>query len=168
MAPATLDLAIIDDQTLTPQFAPLPDDVPRMGDVLITAVTPTYIQLRTTRPLDLRGWRLTDNDTPTATNEGSLIFTNDPALSNVPANMILYVDLTGDAVEIDGTMVLSKANGRLDTETDPWFHLQQHDVLVLLASSKLAGYSDNQTIAIMSTDVSIDSIITNFNISSNP
>ena len=167
--PATLDLAIAGEQTLTPQFAPLPDDVPRVGDVLITAVTPTFIQLRTTRALDLRGWRLTDNDSPTATDEGSLIFTDDPALKIVPADTILHIDLTGDVGAIDGTIVLSKANGRLDTETDPWFHLQQHDVLVLLAPGQLAGLSDDQTIAIMSTDVSIDSIIiTKFNISPYP
>ena len=163
--PATLNLAIVDDQTLTPLFAPLPEAVPRMGDVLITAVTPTAIQLQTTRSLDLRGWRLSDNDSLAATDEGSLIFTDDPALAQVPAHTTLHIDLTalpmlpdvtftGDATLIDGTMILSKANGRLDIDKDPWFHLQQHDILVLLAPGNTAEFIDDQAIAM--TAISID------------
>ncbi len=170
--PATLNLAVLEDQTLTPRFAPLPEAAPHIGDVLITAVTPTAIQLQTIRSLDLRGWRLTDNDSLTATDEGSLIFTDDPALAQVAAHTTLHIDLTalprlpdvtfaGDATLIDGTMVLSEANGRLDFDTDPWFHLQQHDILVLLAPGDTAEFIDDQAIAMtaISTDNSLYPII---------
>jgi hypothetical protein len=121
-----------------------------LGDVLITAVTTDSIELRTTRPLDLRGWRLTDNDTPAASDEGSLIFTADPALAQVPADTTLLVEMSflGDELMIDGKMLLSQANGRLDTTTDPWFHLTSADTLVLLAPGETADLADDQAVAV--------------------
>jgi hypothetical protein len=149
--PASLDLAVLGDQVLTPQFTSLPEGVPGWGDVRITAVTTSTIELETTRPLDLRGWRLTDNDTPAATDEGSLIFTDDPALAQVAAGTKLWIvptlKFSGDEMEIDDRMVLSVANGRLNMSGDSWFYLGQHDVLVLLAPGETAEFADDQAVA---------------------
>ena len=75
----TLDAA----QTIMPRFAPLAADAPRPGDVLFGDYRmgeESWFELRVTRPggVDLRGWRITDNDTKSATDEGSLIFAARP------------------------------------------------------------------------------------------
>jgi hypothetical protein len=136
--PASLDLALVSEQTLTPQFAPLPDDVARVGDVVITAVTSTTIHLQINRTSDLRGWRITDNDSPSATDEGSLIFNDDPALAQVAAGTTFSVDLAGLA--------------NLSGLADPGFYIGQTDAIILLAPGRTADFADDQTIAAFTID----------------
>jgi hypothetical protein len=94
--------------------------------------------------LDLRGRRVTDNDTPTADDEGSLIFADRQALARVPAGTTVRIIATttpandarfpeDDLNALDRLLVLYAGNGNLDTTTDPWFNLGPRDNLTLLA-----------------------------------
>jgi hypothetical protein len=119
------------------------------------------VELIVQRPggVDLRGWRLTDNDEKTATDEGSIIFQHE-ALAEVgqgtritiilqesPVNDRLYGedDLDGG----DGRLVLYVGNEGLDTTTDPWFLAVRGDSLALLAPGGTAGFEDDRGIAFL-------------------
>ena len=91
--------------------------------------------------VDLRGWRITDNDFKSATDEGSLIFAADPALARVPRGTTIRIivsqasggNLPDDLSSWDRQMVLYVGNPHLDTLTDPGFNLGPTDNLALLA-----------------------------------
>ena len=152
-------LTITDDIILQPQFAALTQQQPQAGDVVIESVHPqaeqgAWLALRVERHqgVDLRGWRLTDNDSKVAREEGSLIFMADPALANVPAGTQIIIHLTPSAAlddlnSRDGQMQLWMGSGRLDGASDPWFHLGQHDNLALLAPGDTAVFADDVGIA---------------------
>ena len=74
----------------------------------------------------MRGWRITDNDTKTATDEGSLILPRTPAFAAVPRGTVILVIATEnesnaanfprDDLDVsDGRMILYVGNGTLDT-----------------------------------------------------
>jgi hypothetical protein len=139
------------------------------GDVVITHIEVDddgetaegdWFELMVTRSggVDLRGWRITDNDTKTATNEGALIFSGHKALANVPQNTTILVVATetpsndrefqhDDLTSEDRKMVLYAGNGRLDARTDPWFNLAHGDNLALLAPGTSSAPDDDQGIA---------------------
>lgn len=106
-------------------------------------------------PVDLRGWRLTDNDTLTGTDEGSIIFPDRPELAAVPRGTVILIIATespnnamyfpqDDLDARDDRMVLYVGNGNLDTSTDPGFNLGVHDDnLVLLAPGPTADFADD-------------------------
>jgi hypothetical protein len=147
-------------QTLTPRFEPLSDDVARPGDVVFGQYQmgeQGWFELLVTRSdgVDLRGWRVTDNDTKTATDEGSLIFTDNRAFARVPRGTTIRIslaqeadaDFQDDVNTRDRRMVLYVANGNLDTYTDPGFNLGPKDNLVLLAPGTTQAFDDDRGIA---------------------
>jgi hypothetical protein len=107
--------------------------------------------------VDLRGWRITDNDTKVATDEGSLILADHPALASVPRGTIIRIIATQTAANDrqfprddlgawDRLIVLYAGNGLLDVKTDPWFRLSDNDNLVLLAPGPTPAFSDDRGI----------------------
>ncbi len=115
-----------------------------------------WIELRTRRPhLDLRRWRLTDNDRKESTAEGSLILPDLPALADLPRGTIILIiatenitnsrtfpadDLDGE----DGRLLLYAGNGHLDRDTDPGFALDTHrEALILLAPGDDNRFEDD-------------------------
>jgi hypothetical protein len=161
----TITLTVNTARTVTPRFEPLGDDAPRPGDVVFgeyrmdenSHIEGGWFELHVTRPggVDLRGWRVTDNDTKTATDEGSLIFTGHPAFARVPQGTTMRVivpqtdaDLPEDDLGAwDRQMVLYAGNGNLDTQVDPAFNLGPNDNLVLLAPGPTEAFGDDQGIA---------------------
>ena len=151
---------------LTPTFELASEATPCPGDVLFTQsrtdgasqVDASWFELEVMRPggVDLRGWRVTDNDTKTATDEGSLIFTEHPAFARVPQGTIIHIVVTwtddvniprDDLNALDREMVLYVGNGNLDAETDPGLILGPGDNLVLLAPGPTRAFGDDQGIA---------------------
>jgi hypothetical protein len=172
MSSITLTASV--SRTITPHFAPAPADVPRPNDAILNEVwindngTRRYAGLGG-RPiegdwfeilaardkLDMRGWRITDNDTKTATDEGSLILPRTPAFAAVPHGTVILVVVTENESnatnfsqdELDastGRMILYVGNGALDTTTDPGFGLgRANDNLVLLAPGPTDSFADD-------------------------
>ncbi len=115
-----------------------------------------WIELRTRRPhLDLRGWRLTDNNRKEATDEGSLIFPDLPALADLPQGTIILIIATenitnsrlfpaDDLSPADGRLIFYVGNGHLDRDRDPGFALDPHqEALVLLAPGPTESFADD-------------------------
>jgi hypothetical protein len=105
--------------------------------------------------VDLRGWRLTDNDTKAGRAEGSLRLPDDPALAAVPRDTVVLLIATatdGNAAHFpeddldprDGRLLLYRGNGNLDASTDPGFDLgAADDNLALLAPGPGPGFADD-------------------------
>ena len=157
---STITLPVMHDLTLTPRFAPLDPTEPQVGDVRIRAVhlddaqVGDLIELQVARDggVDLRGWRLTDNDNKTATDEGSLIFTDGPLLADLAKGTAIRLITTSSVQNKEqfpedgwqnGVLLLYVENDHIDTMTDPWFNLSQQDNLVLLAPGASADWSDD-------------------------
>ena len=163
-------------RTLTARFVPIPDDAPQLrpNDVIINeywindngtryssvggqSIEGDWVELRVTRPrtADLRGWRITDNDTKIATGEGSIILPSLDAFAAVPRGTIILIIATesnanaarfvrDDLDPGDGQMVLYVGNGQLDVTTDPGFNIGPgDDNLVLLAPGTNSDYADD-------------------------
>ncbi len=106
-------------------------------------------------PVDLRGWRLTDNDTKTGTDEGSIIFPDRPEFAAMPQGTVILIIATetpantmhfprDDLDPRDRRMILYVGNGNLDVMADPGFGLGVHDDnLVLLAPGPSADFADD-------------------------
>jgi len=123
------------------------DNGTRYGSLENRPITGDWIELLVQRPatVDLRGWRLTDNDTKTGTDEGSLIFPQLDAFAAVPRGTVILILATehlenaayfpsDDLDHSDGRMILYVGNGTLDAITDPGFGIgTRNDNLVLLA-----------------------------------
>ena len=171
-ASSFITLTVNGPDAIEPRFTPLRDDDPglRPNDVIINEywindngthyaslggrpIQGDWLELLVTRPrsIDLRGWRITDNDTKTATDEGSIIIPPLEAFAAVPRGTIILVIVTennanaaqfplDDLDPSDGHMVLYAGNGRLDLNTDPGFGIGTgNDNLVLLAAGPRAG-----------------------------
>ncbi|MCP4539794.1 MAG: hypothetical protein GY832_21865 [Chloroflexi bacterium] len=155
--------------TITSRFEPIDHDAVHPGDVILVGyhtsnnshLTDDQFELQVTRPggVDLRGWRVTDNDSKTATDEGSLIFADIPAFAHVPRGTTILIVATqasdnhiplDDLDTWDRQMVLYEGNGNLDNDTDPGFNLGPTDNLVLLAPGPTRAFSDDQGIAFVS------------------
>jgi hypothetical protein len=165
----TITLTVNAALTISPRFETISKDTPQPGDVVFaqyptdtnSSIQDDWFELLVTRPggVDLRGWRVTDNDTKTATDEGSLIFTDAPALARVPQGTTILIVMTShlaqgteehvqDDLNIwDRRMVLYVGNGHLNTLVDPGFNLGPHDNLVLLAPGPTHAFDDDQGIA---------------------
>jgi hypothetical protein len=167
-------------RTFAPRFERGAAAAPRPGDVIFVDhsvgkgghLADDWFELRVTRPggVDLRGWRVTDNDTKMATDEGSLIFGDAPALASVPRGTTVRVivrrasdesragdrSLPPDDLDAwDRRMVLYVGNGNLDASVDPGFNLGTRDNLVLLAPGPTDGFGDDLGIAFVSNSPAV-------------
>jgi hypothetical protein len=168
-----LTLRVTQSRDFTPRFEPVADDFPRPDDVEFGRIQPgggrhprygqiegDWLELvvRRTGGVDLRGWRITDNDRKTAADEGSLLLPPHPALARVPpgARVLLVTKQTpandrtfaqDDLGVADGQLALYLGNGRLRLAQDAWFHLANNDNLVLLAPGPTATRDDDVGIA---------------------
>ncbi|MBN1488067.1 MAG: CotH kinase family protein [Anaerolineae bacterium] len=156
----TLTVAIT--QTITPHFIKLDDDVPHPGDVIFIRESlqtrEGRIELYVNRSggIDLRGWRITDNDTKVATDEGSLIFGQYPILEDIPKGTTISIVLPetpgvqaippDDLTAWDRHITLYVGNGLITADTDPGFNLGKQDNLVLLAPGATADFDDDRGI----------------------
>lgn len=175
-----LTLPVSGDLTLTPRFVRsekdgiIPDSVEFSGYGRDGEFSPEEglegdwitLQVRSSGPVDLRGWRITDNDSLTARDEGSLILgsrdsldTRDslghhPALSGVPVGTTILLVTTetphndrlfaqDDLSPLDGRLTLYAGNNILDADSDPWFAMGENDTLVLLAPGASAAFEDD-------------------------
>ncbi len=162
--------------TLTASFVPDVGHVtgPRPDDVIINEVwinddgtrhatlgylplEGDWIELLVTAAggVDMRGWRLTDNDTKTATTEGSITFPDDDVWASVPCGTVILVIATetplnsytfavDDLDPRDGVMRLYVGNGHLDVTTDPGFGLGTgNDNIALLAPGASPAFEDD-------------------------
>jgi hypothetical protein len=174
---SVITLAMDTAQTITPRFEMVESDVPRPGDVIVSRYHSEndsrsggdWFELLVARPggVDLRGWRITDNDTGTATDEGSLIFADNPAFARVPRNTTILVNLspsilggTGELAQDDLSpwdrrMALYTSNPNLNTDVDPGFNLGPNDNLVLLAPGPTEAFGDDQGIAFVAEGTSV-------------
>jgi len=151
----TITLTLDAAQTIAPRFEPLSDDAPHPGDVIFADYRMgEWFELQVMRSggVDLRGWRITDNDTKTATDEGSLIFADDPAFARVPRGATIRIvvgegGFQDDLSVWDRRMALHIGNPALDAHTDPGFNLGPSDNLVLLAPGLTPAFSDDRGIA---------------------
>jgi hypothetical protein len=161
----TITLTLDAAQAVTPRFDALGDEAPRPGDVVFAGyqmhedshIEGSWFELRVTRPggVDLRGWRVTDNDTKTATDEGSLIFADSPTLARVGRGTSVRIIVTqagtnppeDDLSTWDRQMVLHTGNANLNAQIDPGFNLGPSDNLVLLAPGATDSFGDDQGIA---------------------
>ncbi|MBN1978505.1 MAG: CotH kinase family protein [Anaerolineae bacterium] len=161
-------------RTFAPRFERAAAAAPQPGDVIFVGhsmgegshLEDGWFELRVTRPggVDLRGWRVTDNDTKTATDEGSLVFGDAPSLASVPRGTTVRVvvrhaggePLPPDALDAwDRQMVLYVGNGNLDASVDPGFNLGPVDNLALLAPGFTDGFDDDVGIAFVSNSLAI-------------
>jgi hypothetical protein len=161
--------------TLTPRFEAVDDDAPQPGDVVFSDycidddsyVQGTWFELQVMRPggVDLRGWRVTDNDTKTAIDEGSLIFADAPAFACVPRGTTITV-VVGRTAGDDGLpeddldtwdrrMTLYVGNPNLDTAVDPGFNLGPNDNLALLAPGPSEMFGDDVGIAFVASGTAV-------------
>lgn len=153
--------------TLTALFTPVSGDAPgpRPDDVIINELwinddgtrysslrhlplEGDWVELlvRARGGADLRGWRLTDNDTRDGDAEGTLIFPESEAFADVPCGTVILIVATetpGNAAAFprddldarEGTLVLYVGNGTLDTWSEPGFALGTgNDSLALLSA----------------------------------
>lgn len=174
--PPTITLTLGIAQTITPSFELTGEDAPRPGDVVFTEyqmdrnshIEGTWFELQVARSgdVDLRGWRVTDNDTKAATDEGSLIFADNPAFARVPhgttivivVNQASDINMPQDDLNAwDQQMVLYVGNGNLDTSLDPGFNLGPNDNLVLLTPGLTGEFGDDQGIAFVSESTTVTS-----------
>ena len=93
----SITVTVAASMTVAPRFVLRDKAEPRPGDVEIAEITDEAVVLRVLRRggVDMRGWRITDNDTKTATDEGSLIFADDAAFARVPWGTEIVIDLSG-------------------------------------------------------------------------
>ncbi len=164
-----ITLTVDTSQTINPRFKAVDGNTPCPGDVVFggypidenSHVTGASFELQVVRSggVDLRGWRVTDNDTKIATDEGSLILSNDPTLAHVPQGTRIQIifspfpageEMQDDVNSLDRRMVLHAAGPYLDTSTDPGFNLGANDNLVLLAPGPGVAFGDDQGIAFVS------------------
>jgi hypothetical protein len=178
---AEIEITIDETQAIMPRFEAVADELPRPGDVIFANVVADgereiegdWFELLVIRSggIDLRGWRVTDNDTKIAMDEGSLILPNHPALAEVPRDTRILIIATQtrandrrfpeDRLEKgSGRIVLYVGNDSLNTGTDPWFNLGPNDNLVLLAPGSEEEFADDRGIAFASVSPSTSAVTT--------
>jgi hypothetical protein len=155
--------------TLKPHFSKLAPKTFQPGDVVFSEchvddreVQGDWFELRIARRggADIRGWRVTDNDTLTASDEGSLVLSGHPALARLPRGTTVRIIATqtdlndqrfsqDDLDAWDGLLVLYVGNGNVDVRTDPGFNLSPVDSLVLLAPGPTEAFDDDQGIDLL-------------------
>ncbi len=111
--------------------------------------------VQTSHPVDMRGWRLTDNNTKNTTSEGSIIFPPLYDLSAVPSKTVILILASehprnalyfpvDDMDPHDRQLVFYVGNGNLDVSMDPGFGLSpREDTLALLAPGASDAFVDD-------------------------
>jgi hypothetical protein len=173
---SAITLTVDGPRSYTARFVPVSatDSGPRPNDVIINeywindngtryasiggeSIEGDWLELLVTRPgtVDLRGWRITDNNTKTSTSEGSIILPSLDVFSAVPRSTAILIIVTQSSVNearfprddldpSDGQMVLYVGNGHLDVTTDPGFNIGPgDDNLVLLAPGPSSTLADD-------------------------
>jgi hypothetical protein len=120
------------------------------------AIEGDWVELRVRRDgVDLRGWRLTDNDTLVGTGEGSLILPRLEPLSAVPEGttiLLITSETSANALSFpeddldpsDRRLLFYVGNGTVDRTTDPGFGIgPRDDNLVLLAPGPSPSLDDD-------------------------
>ncbi|MEA3308615.1 MAG: CotH kinase family protein, partial [Chloroflexota bacterium] len=116
-----------------------------------------WLELWVRRPdfVDLRGWRITDNDTKTGRDEGSIILPQLKSLAAVPRDTVLLIIVSQNTLNdtyfpvddldaADGRLLFYLGNGNLDVTTDPGFAIGAgDDNLVLLAPGPSGDFADD-------------------------
>ena len=116
-----------------------------------------WLELWVRRPdlVDLRGWRITDNDTQTGRDEGSIILPQLKSLAAVPRDTVLLIIVSQNTLNdtyfpvddldaADGRLLFYLGNGNLDVTTDPGFAIGTgNDNLVLLAPGPSRDFADD-------------------------
>ncbi len=171
-----LTVAVEAPLALTARFAPVPtgDRAVRPNDVIVNEywindngtryaslggrpIEGDWLELRVARAgtVDLRGWRITDSDTKTGTQEGSLIVPHVDALAAVPHGTVILIIATvsdsnaanfeqDDLDPRDGRLIFYVGNGNLDTTTDPGFAIGTgDDSVVVLAPGATPDLADD-------------------------
>ncbi|MBN2002274.1 MAG: CotH kinase family protein [Anaerolineae bacterium] len=167
----SVSLTVTGDATLTAQFLPisseaqavfinevwLNDNGTRYAGVAYRPIAGDWVELLVgcPGPADLRGWRLTDNETKTGEEEGSLIFPQIEALAAVPGGTVVLILATenvsntanfptDDLDARDGRLLFYVGNGTLDTTRDPGFGLGlRGESLALLAPGPTDDFGDD-------------------------
>lgn len=153
--PATDELALRPNDVVINEFW-VNDNGTHYASLGNRPVVGDWLELRVTRrTMDLRGWRITDNDTLTDTAEGSLILPQDDRLAAVPPGTLILIIATDDSVNRtyfgqddldpdDRQMMLFVGNGNLDATRDPGFAIGTgDDNLALLAPGPTSAFADD-------------------------
>ncbi len=173
LSTGVLQHPITDNSTITPEFVREDGSVVGAASFadyalddwqtgVVCADDGTWVKVELHDSTDLRGWRLTDNDTPDSDAEGSLVFADVPEFAKVPAGTTLTIVLPDTAVGnppddlqtnlLDREMTLYTTNPNLDTMQDVGFRPVAGDSLVLLNSA-------NQTVAMVTIGDETDLIV---------
>lgn len=122
----------------------------------------TWLKFELHESVDLRGWRLTDNDAPDSSAEGSLVFADVPELADVPGGATITIVLPETAVGnppddlqtnlLDREMTLYSTNPNLDSMQDVGFRPVTGDSLVLLNNA-------NEAVAMMTVGSEADLVL---------
>ncbi len=151
-----------------PRFERVESSQPQVGDVVIAAygidaegaIEGDWIELKVRRAggVDLRGWRVTDNDHKTTRDEGSLIFGEAFGWVAQGTRIVIVASETeGNAARYgeddlsgwwDGRLVVYVGNGNVEVEG--WFNLGSRDNLVLLSPGASAAFGDDRGIDFIS------------------
>ncbi|MCC7429684.1 Ig-like domain-containing protein, partial [bacterium] len=113
--------------------------------------------------VDLRNWRLTDNNTKTLLNEGSIIFPDNAIFANIPAETLILLLTTNNAANSanfptddtdfsDGKMLFYVGNGNLNTSLDNGFDVSNNNDSITL----LDGNGTNSATSDFADDFGID------------
>ncbi len=122
------------------------DNGTRYASIGYRAIEGDWVELLVEKPrMDLRNWRITDNDTKSGSEEGSIIFPPIDALRSVPRGTIILLITTqtpnndenfpvDDLAAQDKLLLFYAGNGNLDITTDPGFDINtMNDNLALLS-----------------------------------
>ena len=175
----TFNLTPTTQYTVTARFSPdlTPGQEPSPGDIQINeywiddngtryssvgyrAIAGDWIELLVDKPgrMDIRGWRITDNDTKNGSDEGSIILPEIEKLASLPKGTIILLITTksplndenfpsDDLSVSDKQLIFYVGNGNLDVSTDPGFDINpDNDNVVLLAPGLRNEFSDDNVI----------------------
>lgn len=171
---ATIEIMVDRPANITPQFSDAPDMTYMVGDVSFNNVhindegdiEGDWFELKVNRVagVDLGGWRVSDNDSVEANDEGSFVFDNDPLLETLQKGTTIRVITTQtkhNAQQFpedgwqDGVLLLYAGNGMVDSIKDPWFNLGQRDNLVVYAPGPTAELIDDIPIGFWSNNTAV-------------
>lgn len=170
----TITITVEGLMSITPKFIPLADAALRPDDVAFVNVWPNdkseiegdWFELQVNRDggINFGGWRITDNDSLGADDEGSLIFLEDPLIADLPKGTIVRVIATQSVNNSlrfpedgwqDGMLLLYAGNGRIDSTSDPWFNLGRSDNLVILAPGNTSERADDVPVGFWSNNLEV-------------